>query len=220
MPVRSRPTNLLTVRVERTALSTPDLHHAIDEVAWARLFHAYGPALDTPGHLHNLVDGRQLPDAAWHFESAIVHQSTLWSASPDAFRLLVRVMRERELPADIVDRFLDTLTEATDNFDKPIQTPTAGEVEAALNAWENDLATARDARDDGTIKKGRNPKEPDQRAYEAFLHRQPEAWDLIRYANSGVRRLKQEVLALIDELKARGAGSPPVVAQAREAWGG
>ena len=47
------------LRVERTVLCTPDLHHAIDEVAWARLFHAYGPALDTPGHLHNLCGARR-----------------------------------------------------------------------------------------------------------------------------------------------------------------
>lgn len=201
-------------------MSSPDLHDAIDEVPWSRLFHAYGPAVDTPGHLHNLAAGRQLPDAAWHFESAIVHQCTVWSASPDGFRLLVRVMRERELPTDIVDRLLDTLIEAADNFENQIESPTTEEVEAALQAWEQELAAAHYPGKQVTNFRGqKSHKDADQLAYEAFMHRRPQAWDLIRYAVTGVQRLRPDVLELLDALDAQGAASPELVNEAREAWG-
>ena len=55
---------------------------------YAALFHAYGPATDTPGHLAALAgDDPAARDAALqHLWSAVIHQGTPWTATPPAAR--------------------------------------------------------------------------------------------------------------------------------------
>jgi hypothetical protein len=58
-----------------------------DAVDWTRLFHAYGVATDTPGHLRALTgDDPELQDAgADHLDSAVLHQGSV-SSSPGGHR--------------------------------------------------------------------------------------------------------------------------------------
>jgi hypothetical protein len=55
--------------------------HALDDVPWADLRHAYGPATDTPGLLARLAEG-DVDDDTWEkLYSSIAHQGTVYSAS-------------------------------------------------------------------------------------------------------------------------------------------
>ncbi|TDV51913.1 hypothetical protein [Actinophytocola oryzae] len=87
---------------------------ALDRAEWTTWPHAYGSARDTPGHLTALLDDDHEAQrgAARHFSSAIVHQTSVWPASPDAFAWLVRVLRERPPPDDILEDCLGALAEA------------------------------------------------------------------------------------------------------------
>lgn len=81
---------------------------------WTRWPHAYGAATDTAEHLRALQgdDEQAQRAAAAHFGSAIVHQSTVWPASPDAFAALIEVLRAQRLPADVLTTCLHALAEA------------------------------------------------------------------------------------------------------------
>ncbi|GHH71877.1 hypothetical protein GCM10017673_26070 [Streptosporangium violaceochromogenes] len=59
---------------------------AVAEVDWSRLFHAYGPASDTPGHLRALVgdDAAARARAVDHLFGAVIHQGTIWTVTPPA----------------------------------------------------------------------------------------------------------------------------------------
>lgn len=61
---------------------------------WSRLFHAYGPATDTPQELAGLATGDIDPD--WvieHLHGAVLHQGTIYSATPPAVRLLAGMLQ-------------------------------------------------------------------------------------------------------------------------------
>ena len=108
---------------------------------WTRWPHAYGLATDTPGHLRALQgdDEKAQHAAAAHFGSAIVHQSTVWPASPDAFAALIEVLRDRPLPADVLTRCLHALAEAGEYLPPPAPVP---ELSAEGQAWLAAFATA------------------------------------------------------------------------------
>ncbi|WP_101786048.1 hypothetical protein [Nonomuraea indica] len=59
---------------------------AVAEVDWSKLFHAYGMASDTPGHLRALVgdDEAARGAAVAHLRSAVIHQGTPWTVTPPA----------------------------------------------------------------------------------------------------------------------------------------
>jgi hypothetical protein len=68
-------------------------------VDWARLFHAYGPAIDTPAHLRALV-GDDLAGqgvALDHLDSAVLHQGTVYSVTPVAVRVVAGLLHEPAL---------------------------------------------------------------------------------------------------------------------------
>jgi hypothetical protein len=64
----------------------------IDVTAWGGLFHAYGSATDTPGHLRAMVEVRDLDGVVDHLGGAIVHQGTVWTASPPALTVVVNAV--------------------------------------------------------------------------------------------------------------------------------
>ncbi|MEV2278655.1 hypothetical protein AB0I72_24015 [Nocardiopsis sp. NPDC049922] len=93
---------------------------------WAQTFHAYGSAADAPEGLSTLL--RDDPDALskglYYFNSAILHQGTVYTATPPATlfvaALLDDLARGRWVPAghDDAERWrialLDTLREVAD----------------------------------------------------------------------------------------------------------
>lgn len=89
---------------------------ALGKEEWTSWPHAYGTARDTPGHLAALLDDDEEAqrDAALHFSSAIVHQSSIWPASPDAFAWLIRVLRVKPLPDTVLDECVGALAEAAE----------------------------------------------------------------------------------------------------------
>lgn len=103
-------------------MSVKDLRQEIDDLRtaeWITWPHAYGSARDTPGHLAALLgdDEKAQTAAARHFGSAIVHQSSVWPASPDAFAWLIRVLRARPLPAEVLRDCLSALAEAGEHVE-------------------------------------------------------------------------------------------------------
>ncbi|SDK61875.1 hypothetical protein [Nonomuraea jiangxiensis] len=113
---------------------------------WTRWPHAYGSARDTPGHLAALLgdDCDAQRNAAAHFAGAIVHQSSVWPASPDAFGWLIRVLRERPPPGDVLTRCLGALAEAADYLGEvPAGTPVP-ELSCEARAWLTRFAETPD----------------------------------------------------------------------------
>lgn len=94
---------------------------------WTSWPHAYGKAKDTPGHLAALLgdDEEAQRAAALHFNSAIVHQASVWPSSPDAFEWLIRVLRVKPLPDSVFTECVGALIEASEYLgdvpsDKPV----------------------------------------------------------------------------------------------------
>ena len=67
---------------------------------WRSVFHAYGRADDTPGHLRALVgdDARAFDDALAHLGNDVLHQGTPWSATPPVVRVVVGLILAGALP--------------------------------------------------------------------------------------------------------------------------
>jgi hypothetical protein len=107
---------------------------------WTRWPHAYGLATDTAEHLRALQgdDEQAQHAAAAHFGSAIVHQSTVWPASPDAFAALIEVLRVQRLPADVLTTCLQALAEAGEHVPPPGPVP---DLSAEGQAWLARFAT-------------------------------------------------------------------------------
>ncbi|MBN1639917.1 MAG: HEAT repeat domain-containing protein [Anaerolineae bacterium] len=77
-----------------------ELLAGLDRIDWASLAHAFGPAVEVPGWLRDLID----PDADRRecaldaLSNAIWHQGTVYSASPHVVPFLVRMLRAPETP--------------------------------------------------------------------------------------------------------------------------
>lgn len=69
---------------------------AVQDVDWKCLFHAYGVADDTPDHLRNLTgqDVKAREAALDHLTSAVVHQSSNFSVTPAAVRVVAGLLGE------------------------------------------------------------------------------------------------------------------------------
>ncbi len=67
----------------------------IDTVPWGDLSHAYGPAGDLPPVLENVASarGRQLNHAIEELCSRVLHQGTIYSASPPTVHFLIEALR-------------------------------------------------------------------------------------------------------------------------------
>jgi len=167
---------------------------------WTTWPHAYGPATDTPRHLLALESGDEEAKraAAFHFRSAIVHQSTIWPASPDAFAELIRVLRTTDLPDDVLTECLLALAEAGEHV--PEETRVIPELTPAGRAWLGKFATASE--DDHEL------------LWEEFLGSPTETevydWVLARMA-----ALRREVAALVTDLAQR---HPEGLDEVRDTW--
>ena len=68
----------------------------IDSVPWEKLEHAYGDASDVPPLLQDVaaVRGRKLLKALDELGSRVLHQGTIYSASPPVARAVIEMLRE------------------------------------------------------------------------------------------------------------------------------
>lgn len=73
-----------------------DWNTVLHDTDWGRLFHAYGVADDTPGHLRNLASPQaaERQAALTHLHSAILHQGTIYSATPAAVGVITTLLRD------------------------------------------------------------------------------------------------------------------------------
>src|SRR5918993_5938980 len=72
----------------------------VDDVAWHRLYHAYGPAADVPGQLRGLrsPDPAQRSKARWDLYGNVCHQGTQWQASAATVPFLIGLIDDRATP--------------------------------------------------------------------------------------------------------------------------
>ena len=72
---------------------------ALEKTNWSRLHHAYGPATDTPAHLHALLEGNEQArhEAMSHLWSAIIHQGTPWTATGPAALVIAGLLSDERI---------------------------------------------------------------------------------------------------------------------------
>jgi hypothetical protein len=171
---------------------------ALGKAEWTSWPHAYGKAGDTPGHLAALLgdDEAAQKAAAYHFQSAIVHQSSVWPSSPDAFDWLIRVLREKPLSDPILEKCLGALAESADHIgDVPTDTPVP-ELSKRARKWLKKFG--RTADDEVELLWG-----TDEEAEE-------ETWQWVRVRMAALR---PSVAALVEELP-----TSPRIDDVRNAW--
>jgi hypothetical protein len=80
----------------------------LDDVPWASLTHAYGPATDVPGLLRLLAhtDPEVRRTADWELNGNVVHQGTTYAATAPACRFLARMAVELPHARFIATTFL------------------------------------------------------------------------------------------------------------------
>jgi hypothetical protein len=71
----------------------------LDDVDWARVCHAYGPATDVPDQIRDLcaADPDRREKARWHLYGNIFHQGTRYEATAYAVPFLLEVLADPEL---------------------------------------------------------------------------------------------------------------------------
>jgi tetratricopeptide (TPR) repeat protein len=95
----------LSIRRERIlAMPAPladELLAGIDEIPWATLQHAYGPAVDTPRHLRLLLaDDEQVRDDALDLlGESLLREDTVYPATVPAVRAIRRLVGDERVPA-------------------------------------------------------------------------------------------------------------------------
>ncbi|MEU8285422.1 hypothetical protein AB0C01_13880 [Micromonospora sp. NPDC048905] len=104
---------------------------------YAALLHAYGPAVDTPGHLAALAgdDPTARATALKHLWSAIIHQGTPWTATPPVALHVAALLADPRvtdpgLRAELLN-FLAAVAEAGSSTDRDLPEPDF-DVDAAL----------------------------------------------------------------------------------------
>lgn len=72
---------------------------ALERTDWSRLYHAYGRATDTPGHLRALLreDLESRKQAMSHLWSAIIHQGTPWTATGPAALVVAGLLLDERI---------------------------------------------------------------------------------------------------------------------------
>jgi hypothetical protein len=167
---------------------------------WTAWPHAYGQARDTPGHLTALLDddAKAQDDAALHFASAIVHQSSVWPASPDAFGWLIRVLLVKPLPHNVLHECLGALAEAAEYLEDVGPDAPVPQLSRAAHDWLARFGTTPE--DDLELLWGED-EEVEEEVYR---------WVLVRMA-----ALRPSVAELVAELDER---APEACAHVREAW--
>jgi hypothetical protein len=185
----------------------------LSEAEWASWPHAYGKARDTPGHLAALLGDEEDAQAAaaYHFGSAIVHQSTLWLSSPDAFGWLIRVLRARRVPDAVLAQCLGALAEAADLLADIAPGTSVPPLSPAARQWLDRFADAPDIDEDEDDDEDSDDYES---VWEEFLtsdeQEELHQWVLIRTA-----ALRPAVAELVEELADR---APVEIDVVRKAW--
>jgi len=92
---------------------------AVEGLDWSRLFHAYGPATDTPGHLRDLTGDDPAKQAAAldHLYGSINHQYSCYPATSSAVRVVGGLLEDPSLRRAIAPGRESVLAGVLDFFD-------------------------------------------------------------------------------------------------------
>jgi hypothetical protein len=196
-----------------------DIDGLID-AEWTNWPHAYSKATDTRGHLAALLGGDADAQnaAALHFRSAIVHQSTLWPASPDAFDWLIRVLRAHQVPEPALTGCLVALAEAGEQLsDIAADTPVPA-LSPAARTWLDRFANAPEEAEDDEDNEDDEDEDEEEDTYESlwgeFLE-SDESDEVYQWTLARTAALRSAVTALVEEIDGQ---APEQVAAVRKAW--
>jgi hypothetical protein len=184
-----------------------DPAEVVASTPWHELFHAYGVASDTRGHLEAFVDphGEVVP-AREHLASAIVHQGTVWTASPAALAVAIDVLARdltgaRFTDSDVID-LLSTLAEA-------------GEVNQV--AFDTEPVVSEDVRAHvAELLSGDEDEVED--ALEELFDGDPRGDAVMARAAWEVQQLRPAVVALLDQVEVVRPHLEAVAEHVRLAW--
>ncbi len=120
----------------------------IDTVSWDRLQHAYGPAGDLPPFLEAVASASsgKLNQAIGELCARVLHQGTIYSASPPAVHVLIEMLssaesKRKQYLYPLLDAFADSARMAIE--DGPAPPSCAGGDPADGEAIRKELADAR-----------------------------------------------------------------------------
>jgi len=153
-----------------------------------------------PDHLAALLgdDEEAQWQAARHFSGTIVHQTSVWPPSPDAFGWLIRVLRVKPLPERVLEECLGALAESGQYVGETVDT--VPELSKGARKWLRKFGKKHDDEHD--------------LVWEEFLQTDASQevweWELARMAT-----LRPAVLELAAELAGR---APKACDDLREAW--
>jgi hypothetical protein len=86
------------VSVKKSAMFSRPIFEDIKSVPWAQLSHAYGVATDVPVWLRRLQKPRSALQALDDLYAAVLHQGSVYSATPLAARFIARLAAETATP--------------------------------------------------------------------------------------------------------------------------
>jgi hypothetical protein len=83
----------------------------MDEIDWASLEHAYGPATDTPAHLSALssTDPKTRADAVRHLDTAVLHQGFPYSATAPATAVVAGLLAGGAITSEVQTELVEFL---------------------------------------------------------------------------------------------------------------
>lgn len=86
--------------------------HGLDDVDWAAVYHAYGPATDTPDHLRALTskNPKVRSDADEALLFSVLHQGSIYPASIETIPFLIQLLVAPEVDNDTPLMLLDSFT--------------------------------------------------------------------------------------------------------------
>ncbi|MEO7716396.1 MAG: hypothetical protein ABIY70_09335 [Capsulimonas sp.] len=128
---------------------------ALEETDWSRLLHAYGRAVDTPGHLRAFLefDADARAAAMSHLWAAILHQGSAYTATPAVALVLVGLLADERIDQGEPGRahvlsFLGYVAQVFDYADLDVDSLkrlAAFDVEAYLDAYDDDESDNEEA---------------------------------------------------------------------------
>jgi hypothetical protein len=134
-------------RVMHDAAPAAVLHALVDDVDWAALTHAYGPATDVPALLRAIIDDASRPPAAaWDdLAGAVLHQGSVYPATAPVVPILAGLAAWHGHPSRIeAIRFLREIAIGADFRDFPDPSGPAALRAATVASCEPLLARWRD----------------------------------------------------------------------------
>ena len=122
----------------------------LERTDWSRLYHAYGRATDTPGHLRALSEWEEGPrtKALSHLWSAIIHQGTPWTATGPAALFIAGLLSDRRFDRALepiraeLFSFLVSVAEVAGLSDEDVKelgrTASGHDIDALIDAGDDD----------------------------------------------------------------------------------